>query len=183
VAKSSPGVENGCVECTSERALGVGAEAVVDYASLCLRAYADPGSAPVPSLRPNNNSQSMSVPILFSISSNELSYHSPSRRTSSPIILHRHRRLFVSRNAIKRLWKLTKVAPSSKVPADSHSQSLPQVYPEFPRSNASMKLAGHLDGVIGRALHGGNRRVDSLPILPKRGVTTRSHNLRRSHRE
>lgn len=59
MAESSPGVENSCVECTGERTLSVGAQAVVDYASLCLRPCVDRTSAPVPSLRVNNNSNSI----------------------------------------------------------------------------------------------------------------------------
>jgi hypothetical protein len=45
VAKSSPGVEDGCIERTRERTLSVGAEGIRDNTFLCLRACTGPISA------------------------------------------------------------------------------------------------------------------------------------------
>jgi hypothetical protein len=106
--------------------------------------------------------------------------------TSSLKLLHRRSLSRLSENreiAAKVLSELTHVTPPTQIPVKHRSQRLARLSLNIAEFNASRKHDSHFDGRIRRTLPAPNQRANSLSILPNLPITTRSHNLRKSHRE
>lgn len=143
MAESSPGVEDSCVSYTGEGTLSVAAENVCHYSLLCLRACTTSASAIYLSiLLPHL--QYLVFPIWFLL---RIHVPIPNRRS------HRKglSRSWDPRNCCLELWRLTKVAPSTKVPVENNYQLQLQVLLPVP-----------------------------APIAPRRSIATSSGRMRKS---